>query len=71
MPFVGIDLCPDGSPLGGSWCKQAVPATPANEEAQKSENGAELVDEDRPKIPHHREGQALPLDRAVVLVKRV
>lgn len=30
-----------------------------------------LVDEDLPKIPHHREGQTLPLDQAVALVERV
>jgi hypothetical protein len=31
----------------------------------------ELVDEGLPKIPHHSEGQALPLDEAVALVERV
>ena len=31
----------------------------------------ELVDEDLPKIPHHSQGQALPLDEAVELVERV
>ena len=31
----------------------------------------ELVDEGLPKIPHHSEGQALPLDEAVKLVERV
>src|SRR6202158_589356 len=31
----------------------------------------ELVDEDLPKIPHHTEGQKLPLDEAVALVERV
>ncbi len=31
----------------------------------------ELVDEDLPKIPHHTEGQALPLHEAVALVERV
>ena len=31
----------------------------------------ELVDEDLPKIPHHSEGQGLPLDEAVKLVERV
>ena len=31
----------------------------------------ELVDQDLPKIPHHSEGQALPLDEAVALVERV
>ncbi|MBZ5578623.1 MAG: hypothetical protein LAP40_18840 [Acidobacteriia bacterium] len=31
----------------------------------------ELVDEGLPKIPHHSEGQALPLDEAVTLVERV
>jgi hypothetical protein len=31
----------------------------------------ELVDEGLPKIPHHSEGQALPIDQAVELVERV
>ncbi|MBV9744779.1 MAG: hypothetical protein JO099_13540 [Acidobacteriia bacterium] len=31
----------------------------------------ELVDEGLPKIPHHSEGQRLPLDEAVALVERV
>jgi hypothetical protein len=30
-----------------------------------------LVDEDLPKLPHHSEGQKLPLDHAVELVERV
>ncbi len=31
----------------------------------------ELVDEGLPKLPHHHEGQGLPLDEAVALVERV
>jgi hypothetical protein len=31
----------------------------------------ELVDKDLPKIPHHSEGQMLPIDDAVALVERV
>src|ERR1700722_12791129 len=31
----------------------------------------ELVDEGLPKIPHHSEGERLPLDQAVELVERV
>jgi hypothetical protein len=31
----------------------------------------ELVDDDLPKLPHHSEGQGLPLDDAVALVERV
>ena len=31
----------------------------------------ELVDEGLPKLPHHHEGQMLPLDQAVALVERV
>jgi hypothetical protein len=31
----------------------------------------ELVDDDLPKLPHHSEGQRLPLDEAVALVERV
>jgi hypothetical protein len=32
---------------------------------------AELVDDELPGIPHHHEGQMLPLDEAVALVERV
>ena len=31
----------------------------------------ELVDDDLPKLPHHSEGQRLPLDEAIELVERV
>ena len=31
----------------------------------------ELVDEDLPKLPHHHDGQRLPIDQAVALVERV
>jgi hypothetical protein len=31
----------------------------------------ELVDDDLPKLPHHSEGQRLPLDDAIELVERV
>ena len=31
----------------------------------------DLVDEDLPKIPHHSEGQALPIEEALALVERV
>ncbi len=31
----------------------------------------ELVDEGLPKIPHHSEGQLLPIDEAIELVERV
>lgn len=32
--------------------------------------GVELVDEGLPKLPHHNEHRALPLDEAVELVER-
>ena len=31
----------------------------------------ELVDEDLPKLPHHHDAQALPLDEAEALIARV
>jgi hypothetical protein len=52
----------------GGW---AVLVTVAGDGKLLDRRRVELVDEALPKIPHHSEGQALPLDEAVALVDRV
>ena len=52
----------------GGW---AVLVTVAGDGTLLDRRRVELVDADLPKIPHHSEGQALPLDEAVALVERV
>jgi hypothetical protein len=52
----------------GGW---AVLVTVAGDGTLLDRRRVELVDEDLPKIPHHSEGKALPLDEAVALVERV
>jgi hypothetical protein len=52
----------------GGW---AVLVTVADDGALLDRRRVELVDEDLPGIPHHSQGQALPLDEAVALVERV
>ena len=52
----------------GGW---AVLVTVAGDGTLLDRRRIELADEDLPKIPHHTEGQALPLDEAVALVERV
>src|SRR5436190_19588679 len=52
----------------GGW---AVLVTVAGDGTLLDRRRVELVDEGLPKIPHHTEGQALPLDEAVALVERV
>ena len=52
----------------GGW---AVLVTVAGDGTLLDRRRVELVDQDLPKIPHHCEGQALPLDEAVALVERV
>jgi hypothetical protein len=52
----------------GGW---AVLVTVAADGTLLDRRRVELVDEDLPKIPHHSEGQGLPLDEAVALVERV
>src|SRR2546421_8448693 len=52
----------------GGW---AVLVTVAGDATLLDRRRVELVDEDLPKIPHHTEGQALPLHEAVALVERV
>jgi hypothetical protein len=62
----------DGGIIGvsdhGGW---AVLVTVAGDGTLLDRRRVELVDTDLPKIPHHSEGQGLPLDEAVALVERV
>jgi hypothetical protein len=62
----------DGGIIGvsdhGGW---AVLVTVAGDGTLLDRRRVELVDEDLPKIPHHSEGQALPIHEAVALVERV
>src|SRR6202142_4693155 len=52
----------------GGW---AVLVTVARDGTLLARRRVELVGEGLPKLPHHSEGQRLPLDEAVELVKRV
>jgi hypothetical protein len=52
----------------GGW---AVLVTVARDGTLLDRRRVELVGEGLPKLPHHSEGQGLPLDRAVELVERV
>jgi hypothetical protein len=52
----------------GGW---AVFVTAAGDGTLLDRRRVELVDDDLPKIPHHSEGQRLPVDEAVALVERV
>ena len=52
----------------GGW---AVLVTVARDGALLDRRRVELVGEGLPKLPHHREGQGLPLDEAVELVECV
>jgi hypothetical protein len=52
----------------GGW---AVLVTVARDGSLLDRRRVELVEEGLPKIPHHSEGQRLPLDKAVALVERV
>jgi hypothetical protein len=62
----------DGGIIGvsdhGGW---AVLVTAARDGTFLDRRRVELVDEGLPKLPHHHEAQALPLDEAVELVERV
>src|SRR6516225_3720723 len=68
----GTIMSKDGAIIGvsdhGGW---AVLVTVAGDGTLLDRRRVELVDEDLPKIPHHSEGQRLPLDEAVELVERV
>src|SRR6202453_2796543 len=52
----------------GGW---AVLVTVARDRTLLDRRRVELVGEGLPKLPHHSEGQGLPLDEAVELVERV
>ena len=52
----------------GGW---AVLVTVARDGSLLDRRRVELVDKDLPKLPHHSEGQGLPLHEAVELVERV
>src|SRR5437762_5835803 len=52
----------------GGW---AVLVTVAGDGTLLDRRRVELVDEGLPKIPHHSEGQTLPIHEAVELVERV
>jgi hypothetical protein len=52
----------------GGW---AVLVTVARDGTLLDRRRVELVDEGLPALPHHHEGQLLPVDEAVALVERV
>jgi hypothetical protein len=52
----------------GGW---AVLVTVARDGTLLDRRRVDLVDENLPKLPHHSEGQGLPLDEAVELIERV
>ncbi len=52
----------------GGW---AVLVTAIGDGTLLDRRRVELVDDDLPKIPHHSEGQRLPIEEAVALVERV
>ena len=62
----------DGGIIGisdhGGW---AVLVTVSHEGALLDRRRVELVDDSLPALPHHHEGQGLPVDEAVALVERV
>jgi len=66
------DRARDGGIIGvsdhGGW---AVLVTVAADGSLLDRRRVELVDDDLPGIPHHHEGQLLPVDAAVALVERV
>jgi len=65
-------MAPSGGIIGvsdhGGW---AVLVAVAGDGTFLDRRRVELVDADLPKIPHHSEGQALPIGAAVALVGRV
>ncbi len=52
----------------GGW---AILVTIARDATLLDRRRIELVDDDLPGLPHHHEGQMLPIDEAVALVERV
>jgi hypothetical protein len=65
-------MAENGSIVGvsdhGGW---AVLVTVARDGTLRDRRRVELVDDDLPAIPHHHEGQLLPVNEAVALVERV
>jgi hypothetical protein len=62
----------DGAIIGVSdHCGWAVLVTAAGDGTLLDRRRVELVDEGLPKLPHHHEAQALPLEEALDLVDRV
>jgi hypothetical protein len=72
MAVRGGSMSKNGGIIGvsdhGGW---AVLVTVARDGTLLDRRRVELVGEGLPKIPHHSEGQGLPLDEAVALVERV
>ena len=72
MPGSTVSMNKNGAVIGisdhGGW---AVLVTAAGDGMLLDRRRVELVDEDLPKIPHHSEGQKLPIPEAVALVERV
>jgi len=72
LSLANWDVPANGGVIGvsdhGGW---AVLVTVARDGKLLDRRRVELVDEGLPKIPHHSEGQLLPLDEAVELVERV
>ena len=69
LSLEGVEECSHiGVSDHGGW---AVLVTVARDGTLLDRRRVELVGEGLPKIPHHSEGQRLPLDEAVELVERV
>jgi hypothetical protein len=70
--MIGNNMSNNGGIIGimdhGGW---AVLVTVARHGTLLDRRRVELVDEGLPRLPHHSEGQGLPLDEAVELVERV
>ena len=70
--MIGNIMSKNGGIVGvsdhGGW---AVLVTLARDGTLLDRRRVDLVDESLPKLPHHSEGQRLPLDEAVELVERV
>ncbi len=62
------DIATIGVSDHGGW---AILVTVAGDGTLLDRRRVELVDADLPKIPHHSEGQSLPVNEAVTLVERV
>jgi hypothetical protein len=69
---MGENISKSGGVIGvsdhGGW---AVLVTVARDSTVLDRRRVELVDDALPALPHHHQGQMLPMDRAVALVERV